>query len=168
MTESILRRTLLVGLRKKSVQYSDAVAWLHDNDYTPDRKSYPDTFNKLYGQGAFANLTGAAPLDDLWELWLDFTKIVRNHISHGIRKYDEPWLQCAIHIDQAFIMQFCIALQPNVGGSLGGDLRKLRPRLSMGKAGVDIPKLLGTKGRKPRPAVSLQAASTKFAGLGLN
>ena len=168
VTENILRRVLLVGLRRNHVMYSDAMAWLQNNDFTPDRVNYPKVFNKLYGPRlTFNQVTGAAPMNDLWELWLDFSKIVRNHISHGIRKYDESWLQCAIHIDQAFIIQLCAVLQPHVGGSLGQDLRKLQPRLSLGKVGVSIPTLLGTKGKNPRPVASLQTASRKFAALGL-
>jgi len=143
--------------------------WLHDNDDTPNRSNYEPIFDKLFaGQVTFAQLTPAGSQAlELWELWLDFAKIVRNHVSHGTRKYEEPWLQCAVEIDQAFIVEICGVVGPYVGGSVGGDLRALNPRLTMGKAGVSIPALLGTKGRKPRPTASLQSAQARFAALGI-
>lgn len=169
-SESVLRRILLVGLRRNSVRYSDAQIWLHDNDDTPNRSNYEPLFNRLFaGRVTFAQVTAAGSrMGELWELWLDFAKIVRNHVSHGNRKYDEPWLQCAVEIDQAFIMEICTVVGPYLGGSVGNDLRKLLPRLSMGRAGVSIPTLLGMKGRKPRPTASLQSAQTRFAALGVS
>ena len=107
-------------------------------------------------------------MSELWELWLDFTKTLRNHLAHGMRTYGSDWLQLAVQIDQAFMMKFCEELEPHVGGRLGNDLRKLQPRLGLGKIGVDIAKLLGRKSGKPRPAVSLQTASARFVILGIN
>jgi hypothetical protein len=167
ISEAVLRRIVLVGLRKNLVQYSDAVVWLTDNDETPSRAKYPVLFDRLYGpQIAFETICPqGSSLYELWELWLDFAKIVRNHVSHGIRQYDDAWLQCAINVDQAFIIQMCQVMEPHIGGSIGGDLRKLKPRLSMGRAGIDIPALLGIRARNPRPSTSLHAAQARFNAL---
>lgn len=167
LTETILRRALLVGLRRNGVRYSDALAWLGDNDSTPDRINYPKAFDALLGSNlTFAQLTASgSTLGELWDLWLDFTKIVRNHLAHGIRTYSFDWLDCCAQIDQAFVMQFCKEVSPAVGGSLGNDLRKLSPRLGVGKSGISVSSLLGKKSRKPRPVVSLQTAETRFRAL---
>jgi hypothetical protein len=169
LTETLLRRTLLVGLRRKGARYSDALKWLDDSDLTPSRSNYPSAFDALFsGSITFANLIPAkSALLELWDLWIDYTKVVRNHLGHGVRTYSFDWLQLGVQIDQAFIMRFCREIEPHVGGRLGADLRNLRPRLGMGKPGVDIAKLLGRKSGKPRPVVSLQAADRRFRGLGI-
>lgn len=169
LTETILRRAMLVGLRRNAVRYSDALPWLHDNDSTPDRVNYERDFDALLGGNpTFAQLTAAGSiLGELWELWLDFTKIVRNHTGHGIRTYSLDWVQLGTQIDQAFVIEYCRAVRPLVGGSLGDDLRKLSPRLGNGRPGTDISALMGRRSRRPRPTVSLTVAEARFKALGL-
>ena len=169
LTETILRRAVLVGLRRNGVRYSDALIWLHDNDFTPDRLNYAKNFDALLGGNpSFAQMTTAgSSLGELWDLWLDFTKIVRNHVGHGIRTYSLDWLQLGTSIDQAFVIEYCRSVQPIVGGSLGDDLRKLTPRLGNGRRGVNISALMGRRTGRPRPVVSLTAAEARFRALGL-
>lgn len=170
LTETLLRRALLVGLRKRSVRYSDAKQWLDTNESTPDRLRYPQTFDALFGPADnWAAL--AAPQSNfgqLWDLWLDFTKGLRNHLAHGVRSYAIDWLQCGTEIDQAFCIEFTASLYPVVGGAIGADLRKLTPRLGMGQAGVNIDQLMGRRARQPRPTLSLQSARSNFDNLGIN
>lgn len=169
LTETLLRRALLIGLRKNSVRYSDAKDWLDTNDFTPDRQRYPQTFDALYSPGLTWAAVAAPQTNfgQLWVLWLDFTKDLRNHLAHGVRSYAIDWLQCGTEIDQAFCIEFTSSLHPIVGGAMGADLRKLTPRLGMGQAGVNIDQLMGRRARPPRPALSLQSARVNFETLGI-
>lgn len=157
-TESMFRRVLLVGLRLNKVTYREADEWLFHNDDTPEKEKYPKLFDQLYKPKnvSWSSVIGSSPdLECLWELWLDYSKVIRNHISHGIRKYSDDWLLSGITIDQELLVRLDQALSPIVGGSVCDDLAKLNPRLPIGSKGSDLTKITARKTRKPRPSVSL-------------
>jgi hypothetical protein len=168
-TEAIFRRILLIGLRLNKVTYSEASEWLYHNDNTPDRSKYPCLFNQLYQskQITWSGVIGSIPgLDKLWDLWLDYSKMLRNHISHGIRKYKDDWLQYAIKIDQELLVRLNQAMTTIIGGSICSDLKKLNPRLPIGLKGSDLNKITGRKGNtRAKPSISLTDAKNKFVQL---
>lgn len=168
VTESYFRRVLFVGLRLNYFNYKNADEWLFHNDKTPERKDFVALFDKLYSPKNFAwgDLLRSNPtLSLLWDLWLDFSKVIRNHISHGIRSYSDEWLICGIKIDQMLIMNLDQCLYPFVGGSIAKGLGQLSPRLPRGKNNVNFVVLTGKKTKKPRPKVSLSNAESIVAGL---
>lgn len=168
LTEAVFRRSLLVGLRMHQVQFKDAEAWLHDHDETPDRKEFPKKFDRLYSiRGtSWANvMSQSESLRCALELWHDYSKIIRNHLAHAIRPYSDEWLACAIQADQFLLMEFDLAMEPVIGGSLSDDLTKLVPRLPKGIPAQDLPKITGVKQRKPRPTVSLSGAQAEVSRL---
>lgn len=168
VTESYLRRVLFVGLRLNYVTFKDADDWLFHNDKTPDRKDFVVLFDRLYSLKsiAWSDLMRSNPmLNELWDLWLDFSRVIRNHISHGIRGYSDEWLICGIKIDQMLIMNLDQCLFPFVGGSIAKGLGQLAPRLPRGRSKVDFVALTGKKPKNPRPKVSLSNAESIVAGL---
>jgi hypothetical protein len=168
LTEAVFRRSLLVGLRMHQVQFKDAEAWLHDHDETPDRKEFPKRFDRLYciRGTSWANvISQSEPLRCALELWHDYSKIIRNHLSHAIRPYSDEWIACAIQADQFLLIEFDLAMEPVIGGSLSDDLTKLVPRLPKGIPDQDVPKITGVKQRKPRPTVSLSGAQAEVSRL---
>lgn len=169
-TEAMFRKVLLVGLRLNKVTYDEASEWLYHNDDTPDKVKFPKLFDQLYHskQITWSTLICSDPdLKQLWELWLDYSKVVRNHISHGIRKYTDDWLQCGITIDQELLVRLDQALLKTIGGSLCADLAKLSPRLPKGAKGSDLKTITGRKPRDPRPSISLEKTKIAIAGLTL-
>lgn len=168
-TEAMLRQILFVGFRMNRVTYQEARGWLFHNDKTPDMKEFPKLFDRLYAvrQTSWpAVVASVSGLDQTWNLWLSFSKVIRNHISHGIRKYKEEWLACAIHTDQELLIRLDLALVPALGGSVASNLTKLSPRLPIGQSDVDLVKLTGRgKPKYPRPNVSLAHAESMLAGL---
>ena len=168
-TEAVLRQILFAGLRLNGVTYQEARDWLFHNDNTPDKQKYPNLFDRLYSarQATWSGvIAGVSGLDQAWNLWLNFSKIIRNHISHGIRKYKEEWLIAAIHADQELLIRLDLALAPMLGGSVASNLTKLNPRLPIGQSGVDLVKLTGrSKPKYPRTNVSLTDAKSMLAGL---
>ncbi len=167
-TESLFRQILLVGLRLNSVTYKEAQDWLHWHDITPDTDKYPSRFDHLYSikQVQWGTLVSQhQKLERVLDLWHEFSKVIRNHLAHGVRSYSDEWLQCAIQIDQHLLIELDIAMTLVVGGSTANSLSKLVPRLPIGKNGQDIAKLTGVKLKKPRPRVSLLAAQNELEGL---
>lgn len=167
-TETIFRRVLLVELRLNKVTYDEANEWLYHNDDTPNKENFPKLFDRLYHskQITWSTLICSDPdLKQLWELWLGYSKVVRNHISHGIRKYTDDWLQCGITIDQELLVRLDQALLKTIGGSLCADLAKLSPRLPIGAKGSDLRTITGRNPRKLRPSNSLVKTKIAIAGL---
>ena len=167
-TEAMFRRILFVGLRLNRVTFPEASDWLFHNDVTPNKTNYPKLFDKLYSQknitwaGVISSVDG---LETLWELWLGFSKTVRNHLSHGIRKYDPEWIRCGIAIDQELMMRLDDAFFPVVGGSMAGTLTSFNPRLPKGMSGSALAVITGIKSNIQRPKISLVDAQQKFASL---
>lgn len=167
-TEAMFRRILLVGLRLNKVTYREANEWLYHNDDTPERVNFPKLFDRLYNskQITWSALICSDPdLEQLWELWLGYSKVVRNHISHGIRKYTDDWLQCGVIIDQELLVRLNYALLKTIGGSICADLAKLSPRLPVGAKGSDLRTITNRKLRNPKPSISLVNAKNTIEGL---
>ena len=167
-TEVMFRRVLLVGLRLNKVTYDQANEWLYHNDDTPDKDNYPKLFNQLYQSKlvTWSDLIASTPaLEVLWTLWLGYSKTIRNHISHGVRKYNDEWLQCAITIDEELLIRLDKSLSIIIGGSVCDNLGKLTPRLPIGLKGNNLTVITGRKSRKPRPTVSLANAKIAIDGL---
>jgi hypothetical protein len=168
-TEAMLRQILFVGFRLNRVTYGEASEWLYHNDETPENKKYPELFDRLYriqDTTWLATIASVDGLDQVWSLWLEVSKVVRNHISHGIRKYNEDWLDCTIRIDQELLIRLDLALSKSVGGSVVNALTKLSPRLPKGTKNYDFGTLTGRrKSRPPRPRISLTDALSSIAGL---
>lgn len=163
-TEAMFRRIILVGLRLNKVTYREADEWLYHNDDTPEKEKYPKLFDLLYKTKhiTWSGVIGGVPgLGQLWDLWLGYSKTIRNHISHGIRKYNDDWLHCGITIDQELLMRLDLAISKIIGGSANDHLGKLNPRLPIGSKGSDLAIITGRKLRNPRPSISL--ANVKIA-----
>ena len=171
VTEAQLRQVLFIGLRLSGVTYKEANAWLFENDETPDRSKFPALFDKPYSCRGLTwekLLVSSSELGELWNLWLDFAKIIRNHVMHGVRSYSDEWLHLAICIDQAMIMALDVAMVPVLGGRLSGRLNSFSPRLLRGTTGVNLIDLTGKKQPKhPRPRVALAVAHERCAAIKL-
>ena len=157
-TESMFRRILFVGLRFNKVTYKEADDWLYHNDATPERTKFPCLFDRLYQSNKISwnDVIESDPgLKQLWDLWLDYSKIIRNHISHGIRKYSDEWLLCGIKIDQELLIRMDHVLAAKIGGSVCSDLTKFNPRLPKGSKGMDLKEITDRKPRPPRPKITL-------------
>jgi hypothetical protein len=169
-TESYFRRMMFVGLRLNLVTFADANDWLHHNDNTPTKTDFPRQFDSLYGPDFSFEKLLIESLNGhiLWELWHDFAKLVRNHLVHGIRGYSSDWLVCGVLINQSLLIELDRAMVKHLGGSIAGNLTELRPRLPVGRKGVNIPALFGLKkGKQPRPSVSLIDAKNRLISIGL-
>jgi hypothetical protein len=160
-TESLLRQILFIGFRLNRATYADTNSWLYHNDVTPDRQKFPALFNVLYlAQGkTWDDVIRSQPdLNEIWALWLDYAKVIRNHIQHGIRNHGDEALLNATLIDKALLMSLDAALIPVIGGRLAGSLTGLSPRLPRGASGLDLTKLAGFKksGKRPTPAADVR------------
>ena len=159
-TEALLRQVLFVGFRLNRARYEDANNWLYHNDVTPDRQKFPALFNILYlrqGMKWDEVIQSQPGLNEVWDLWLDYAKVIRNHIQHGIRNHTDSALLNATLIDKALLMSMDAALIPVIGGSIAGALTGLSPRLPKGASGLDLTKLAGFKkpGKRPTPATDV-------------
>ncbi len=162
-TEALFRQVLFVGFRLNRVPYKDAQAWLHHHDLTPDREKYPRRFNRLYAVKGLSwdVLVASSPrLRSAMDLWHDYSKLIRNHLAHGVRRYTPEWVDCAICIDQILLMELDLAVAPVVGGSVAQSLKDLVPRLPIGRTGQDLADLMGVKSKTARPVIALAAAQT--------
>lgn len=167
-TETLFRQVLFVGFRLNRVPYKDAQAWLHHHDLTPDREKYPRRFDRLYAVKGFSwdVLVASNPrFRSAMDLWHDYSKLIRNHLAHGVRRYTPEWVDCAICIDQILLMEFDLAMAPVVGGSVAQSLKDLVPRLPIGRSGQDLADLMGVKSRTARPVIALAAAQTAVSTL---
>ena len=167
-TEALFRRVLFVGLRLNRVPYKDAQAWLHHHDVTPDREKYPRRFDRLY---AVKNVSwdtlvaGNRRFSSALDLWHDYSKLIRNHLAHGVRRYSPEWVDCAISIDQILLIELDRSMVAVVGGSVAHSLKDLVPRLPVGKSGRNLADLMGVKSRTARPVIALAAAQTAVSAL---
>jgi hypothetical protein len=167
-TEAMLRKILLVGLRLNKVTYDEASDWLFHYDKTPNNVDFPGLFNKLYQSKKItwsALICSNSDLKQLWDLWLGYSKVLRNHISHGIRKYTDDWLECGITIDQELLIRLDQELSVIIGGSISDHLTRLNPRLPIGSKGINLKTITSINPRKPKPKISL--VNTKIAIQGL-
>lgn len=171
LTETMLRRILLVGLRRNEVTFKAAQDWLFEDNAKLTRAEFPRLFDKLYQSHdmSWDRLLGEFPeLNEIWILWISFSKGIRNHVLHGARSYSDEWLWYAIGIDQAFIMLLDTAMAQTVGGHLCQDLRKLRPRLPKGVFEKNFIEVTGVKKRRmPSPPLSLVRVEEKMSSLSM-
>ena len=168
LTEAIFRRSLLVGLRINQVPFKEAETWLHDHDETPDRKEFPKRFDRLYGTRgtSWSDVTSTSePFRCALDLWHDYSKVIRNHLAHGVRRYSPEWVDCAISIDQILLIELDRSMVAVVGGSVAHSLKDLVPRLPVGKSGRNLADLMGVKSRTARPVIALAAAQTAVSAL---
>lgn len=177
-TEAIFRRILFVGLRAHLVQFKAAEDRLSADNAKFTRKDFPVLFDRLYfpeKQTVFAQcvlwetlLNLHKRLNELWNLWLNFSKVIRNHQLHGLRIYSDEWLRYAIAIDQALIIELDTVMMPIIGGYLGQDLRLFTPRLPKGLDDADLSVITGIRKPKlPRPPISLTEVRDQFLVLPL-
>lgn len=167
-TETLFRQVLFIGFRLNRVPYKDAQAWLHHHDVTPDREKYPRRFDRLYAVKDVswdALVTGNQRLSSVLDLWHDYSKLIRNHLAHGVRRYAPEWVDCAIYIDQILLMELERSMMPVVGGSVAHSLKDLVPRLPVGKSGRDLADLMGVKSKTARPVIALAAAQSAVSVL---
>lgn len=160
-TEAVFRRTLFVGLRLNEVNYKNAQDWLHDHDVTPGLADYPKRFDRLYAIKGVTWDDVTRPRERFrgaLNLWNGYSKVIRNHLAHSIRSYNEEWLLCAVQVDQILLMEFDLVLEPIVGGSVAHALAELVPRLPVGRSKQDLSSLTGIRLSKPRPRASLVSA----------
>ena len=162
------RQVLFIGFRLNRVPYKDAQAWLHHHDVTPDREKYPKRFDRLYAVKDVswdALVAGNRRLSSALDLWHDYSKLIRNHLAHGVRRYSTEWVDCAISIDQILLMELERSMVPVVGGSVAHSLKDLVPRLPVGKSGRDLADLMCVKSKTVRPVIALVAAQTEVSAL---
>jgi len=167
-TEALFRQVLFIGFRLNRVPYKDAQAWLLHHDVTPDREKYPRRFDRLYAVKDVSwdsLVTGNLRLSRALDLWHDYSKLIRNHLAHGVRRYAQEWVDCAISIDQILLMELELSMVPVVGGSVAHSLKDLVPRLPVGKSGRDLAGLMGVKSKTARPVIALGAAQTAVSAL---
>ena len=160
-TETLFRQVLFIGFRLNRVPYKDAQAWLHHHDVTPDREKYPKRFDRLYAVKDVswdALVAANRRLSSALDLWHDYSKLILNHLAHGVRRYSPEWVDCAISIDQILLMELERSMVPVVGGSVAHSLKDLVPRLPVGKSGRDLADLMGVKSKTVRRVVALAAA----------
>jgi len=167
-TEASFRQLQFIGLRMHRVTYKNGQDWLFHNDSTPSNNdtvgSFQNNFNILFGEklGSWADaLNSYKKLRCAWELWVGFSKPVRNHIAHGVRGYLECDLERALAIDFALMAELEQLVTHYIGGGLYGGLEKLSPRLPRGDSKIDVASLLNIKkSQKPRPKISAAAVDS--------
>jgi hypothetical protein len=160
-TEAAFRKITLIGLRRHRVPYNEAKYWLYYQDATPNKGrnngSFISNFERLYAeQGSWQGLLDKdADLATLWDLWHAYSKIMRNHLAHGMRGYSSEHLSLGLLVNFKLLIKIESVMEPIVGGKLYGELISLRPRLPRGNISVDVASLLGVKKpRTPKPKIS--------------
>ncbi|WP_429231102.1 hypothetical protein [Aeromonas veronii] len=166
-TEAAFRRLLFIGLRLNEVTYKQANDFLFKDDKTPshvtNQGGFIWRFNKLFliKNISWDMLLETQQLQLCWRNWNDFSKIIRNHIAHGIRTYHDEWLLNAIRWDMALLYTLAYLFTPIIGGSPFSELDKIHPRLPKGRNEVKIAEVLGEKAGKTKvkPKMSLVSSA---------
>lgn len=168
-SEAALRRLIFIGLRKKEITYKAASDWINHHHFifgkTKARSNFINYFENLYGFSWPNLMRREQDLDELWELWHGFAKPIRNHLAHGVRKYDDDWYDHAIAIDRLFMIRLNAAINPEIGGSPFAHLKHLSPKLPRGESSNDPDGVLGLKMRGSRPRISLSDAKARMGQL---
>lgn len=172
-TEAAFRQIIFVGLRKNNVSYKDANDWIFHNDRTPGRGNnkgdYIPLFNNLYSPYELSwesMLENSLALSRHWNLWLGYSKAVRNHLAHSIRDYSEEWIEAGIYIDQGLLYYLDHDLAMIFGHSPFLALSQYSPRLPVVRSGSDPYDVTGVKKGKPRPTMSLKETKAQLEELG--
>jgi hypothetical protein len=168
-SEAALRRLIFIGLRMKQVPYEVAQTWMDGHSITFGKKNGEGTFivyfDRLYARNWENTLASTHGLEELWQLWNDFSKPVRNGLAHGARKYPDEWLDVALSIDRLFMMRLDSTISPVVGGTAFADLRLLSPRLGKGNPVVTAEGILNIKPNRVRVSLSLEEATNRLGAL---
>lgn len=169
VSEAALRRVLFVGLRRRGVPYKAAQDWMDHHHITFGKArgdgKFVAYFDRLFEQDWAATLGAVEGLDELWVLWNDYAKPIRNHLAHALRKYKDDWLDVALSVDRLFMMRLDEAINPVIGGTPFADLRLLSPRLSRGDANVTPESVLAIRSANPRPKILLDDARTRLTNI---
>ena len=168
-TEAALRRLLFIGLRLNGVRYAETNNWIFHHDKTPNKDSrkgsYIYLFNKLYTIKSFEwqdLLNNSNELNECWELWNEFSKVIRNHISHSVRNYADEWLEVGIMIDKGFLFHLDSSVTKYFIHSPFLELSEFNPRIPRATIQIEPHALFDIKISKPRPKVSLQNTKARL------
>ena len=165
-SEAALRRVLFVGLRMNKVTYKIANEFIQGHHITFGKKNgdgnFVAYFDEIFTNNWVALLGSIKDSDELWILWNDYAKPIRNHLAHGLRKYSDDWLDTALAIDRLFLMMLDKAIRPIIGGTPFSHLKYLSPRLPQGESSVMPEKILRAKAKPPRPGITLTNAKTRL------
>lgn len=168
-SEAALRRIIFVGLRRKGVAYKSAQAWMDESHITfgeaNGQGNFVTYFDRLFDSDWVSTLATQQGLPELWTLWNGYSKPIRNHLAHALRKYSDEWLETALAIDRLFMIRLDAAISPVIGGSPFVDLRQLSPRLARGDQKLTPESVLAIRARQPRPKIPLDEARTRLQGL---
>ncbi|KAB2678309.1 hypothetical protein F9K85_05035 [Brucella tritici] len=168
-SEAALRRLIFVGLRQKQVPYDAAQKWMDGHSITFGKRHGDGTFivyfDRLYARNWADTLAATAGLDDLWLLWNDFAKPIRNGLAHGARKYSDDWLDAALAVDRLFMMRLDSTISPVIGGTPFADLRLLTPRLGKGNSALTAEAVLNINPNRVRVTVPLEDANKRLDAL---
>jgi len=168
-SEAALRRLIFIGLRRKKVPYDVAQDWMDGHSITYGRQKGHGTFivyyDRLFNPNWEQTLKAGVGLEELWGLWNDFSKPVRNALAHGARKYTDDWLDVALAIDRLFMMRLDLVIQPVIGGTPFADLRNLIPRLERGDSEVKAEGTLGILPNRVKERLGVKDASSRLASI---
>lgn len=168
-SEAALRRLIFIGFRMKHVPYAAAQAWMDGHSITYGKKHGEGTFivifDDLYARNWADTMKATQGLEELWELWNDFAKPVRNGLAHGARKYPDDWLDAALSIDRLFMMRIDDVMSPVIGGTPFADLRLLSPRLGIGNPGVTPESTLSRRAKRARAGLPIEDAAKRLGAL---
>lgn len=168
-SEAALRRILFVGLRMKKVTYKSASDWMDRNPITFSKDegggNFITHFNRLFKADWASVLNSTQDLGELWILWNDYTKPIRNHLAHALQIYSDEWLDTALAIDRLFLMRLDKAIRPIIGGTPFAHLKNLSPTLPRGQKHIDPWKVLNMNKKNRRPRMSLTDAKTRLERL---
>lgn len=165
-SEAALRRILFVGLRMKKVTYKSASDWMDKNPITfskdGGRGNFITHFNRLFKEDWASVLHSTQDLGELWILWNDYAKPIRNHLAHALQNYSDEWLDTALAIDRLFIMRLDKAIRPIIGGTPFAHLKNLSLTLPRGQKHIDPRMVLNVRKRNRRPRMPLTEAKTRL------
>ena len=165
-SEAALRRLIFIGFRMKRVPYAAAQAWMDEHSITYGKNRGDGTFilffDDVYARNWADTMQATQGLQELWDLWNDFAKPVRNGLAHGTRKYPDDWLDVALSIDRLFMMRLDEVISPVIGGTPFADLRQLRPRLGRGSPAVTPQSTLGRGANRARAGLPIEDASKRL------
>ena len=172
-TEAAFRQIIFIGLRKNSVTYKEAKDWVFHNDKTPGKGKakgdYIPLFNVLYGkyQSSWDSMLEPSPeLSMHWDLWLGYSKIIRNHLAHSVRDYSEEWIETGVYVDKGLLYYVDANMAEILGHSPFIALSEFSPRLPVVRSGSDPYVVTGVKKGKPRPKISLKETKVMLKDLG--
>lgn len=168
-SEAALRRLIFIGLRQKQVPYDVVQEWMDGHSITFGKKHGEGTFivyfDRLYVRNWADTLAATEGLGDLWLLWNDFAKPIRNGLAHGARKYKDDWLDAALAVDRLFMMRLDATISPVLGGTPFADLRLLTPRIGKGNPALTAEGVLKIKPGQVRVTLPLEDANKRLDAL---